>query len=320
MAVRKNLYEVLGVARDASAEAIQKAYRKLARQYHPDLNPGDEAAEERFKEISAAYDVLGDVEARRNYDEFGEASLQSGFDAEEARRARDAFQQHFGFGGATPSGGFGEQFEFGDLDDLLGRFFSGRGEPRGMRFRGGDVEAQLELDFVEAVQGGERRLSLTRPNAQGGLERHEVTVRFPPGVHDGNRLRVRGQGSPGSGAGEAGDLWVSVRVRPHRLFRREGRDIVLDVPISVREAVRGGAVEIPTLDGRATVTIPPGTHGGTRLRLRGKGVPASRGSPVGDLLARVQIRVPQGLDEEALASLEELARFDDPDLRKELLS
>jgi len=318
--VRKDLYEVLGVPRSSKAEAIQKAYRKLARQYHPDLNPGDKAAEERFKEISAAYDVLGDPERRRNYDEFGDAALDSGFDAEKARQAREEFQRHFGYGGAGAPGGFAEQFEFGDLDDLMGRFFAGRGGGRGTRFRGADLEAQLELDFVDAIRGGERRLSLTRPDAEGRVQTHQVTVRFPPGVDDGSRLRVRGQGTPGAGGGGAGDLWVSVRVRPHRLFRREGRDIVLDVPISVREAVRGGPVEIPTLDGRATVTIPPGTHSGTRLRLRGKGVPGSRGGPSGDLLVRVQIRVPRDLDQEALGALEKLARFDDPELRRELFS
>jgi curved DNA-binding protein len=311
-------YETLGVARDANVEAIRKAYRKLARKNHPDLNPGDKAAEERFKDISRAWEVLEDPERRRNYDEFGEISLEAGFDAEKARQARDAFGARFGTGGRPGAEGFGgEEFEFGDLDDLLGRFMGGARGARGgaggrtLRMRGPDVEATLELDFLDAMRGGEKRLTL-------GSE--TINVRIPPGVDTGGRLRIPGKGGPGIGGGPPGDLHVELRVRPHRLFSREGRNLTFDLPITVTEAVRGAKVEVPTLDGRATLTVPAGTDSGTRLRLRGKGVPDPRGGAPGDLFARIQIRVPKQLDDAARRSLEELERAEDRDLRKELFA
>jgi curved DNA-binding protein len=310
-------YEILGVARDAEVAAIRKAYRKLARKNHPDLNPGDKAAEERFKEISQAWEVLEDPERRRNYDEFGAVSLEAGFDAEKARRAREAFGSRFGTGARPGAEGFGEEFEFGDLDDLLGRYFGGRGEARGMRLRGPDLEATLELDFLDAVRGGEQRLTLAR-SAGGGNE--TITVRIPPGVDTGGRLRIPGKGGPGNGGGPPGDLSVLLRVRPHRVFRREGRDLTFDLPVNVTEAIRGAKVDVPTLDGRATLTVPPGTDSGTRLRLRGKGVPDPRGGPPGDLYARVQIRVPRDLDADAQGSLDALERAEEREIRKELFT
>lgn len=313
MPEEQSLYRVLGVASDADHEAIRKAYRKLARQNHPDLNPGDAAAEERFKEASRAWEVLQDPDKRRNYDEFGEVSLEAGFDADRARNAREAFGTRFGTGGHP--GMHGEQFEFGDLDDLMGRFFGGGAEGRGMRFRGNDVEAALELDFLDAIRGGEKRLTLGRPGG-GGTE--TIRVRIPPGVDEGGRLRVPGKGGPGAGGGPPGDLWVTLRVRPHRLFERQGRNLSLEVPITVSEAIGGAAVEVPTLEGRVTLTIPPGTDSGTRLRLRGKGVPASDGSGAGDLLVRVQIRVPRQVDDKVKEALREIERAQDPEVRKEL--
>lgn len=305
-----DLYEKLGVTRDADVDAIRKAYRKLARKYHPDLNPGDKAAEEKFKEISQAWEVLESPERRRNYDEFGAISLEAGFDAEKARSAREAFGSRFG-AGARPGAAHFEEFEFGDLDDLLGRFTGGRASGRGsaMRLRGPDIEATLELDFVDAVRGGEHRLTLAG---------EAINVRIPPGVDTGGRLRIPGKGRPGIGGGPPGDLHVELRVRPHRLFAREGRDLTFDLPITVSEAIRGAKVEVPTLDGRATLTIPAGTDSGTRLRLRGKGVPDPRGGTPGDLFARIQVRVPRGLDEEATRALDAVARFEDRDVRKEL--
>jgi len=312
----KNLYEILGVGRDADRDAIRKAYRKLARQYHPDLNPGDHAAEERFKEISRAWDVLQDAKRRRNYDEFGDVSLESGFDADKARQARSEFEERFGRAGR---GGYGEEFQFGGLDDVLSQFFGGgAGGGARIRMRGADLQATLELDFLEAIRGGEKRITLARPDAQGRPVEETITIRFPPAVSDGGELRIPGKGAPGAGGGPPGDLRATVRVRPHPVFRRSGRDIELDLPISVREAILGAQVEIPTLDGRATLTIPPGTDSGVRLRLRGKGVPAPRGGKPGDLLARVQIRVPRKLDDAARTAAEALA--EDRDLRKELFS
>jgi len=316
-----DLYETLGVARDADVDAIRKAYRKLARKYHPDLNPGDKAAEERFKEISRAWEVLEDPKRRRNYDEFGAISLEAGFDAEKARQAREAFGSRFG-AGARPGEGSFEEFEFGDLDDLLGRFTGGRpgGRGRGMRRHGSDIEATLELDFIDAVRGGEHRLTLARPSAEGGAASETITVRIPPGVDTGGRLRIPGKGGPGIGGGPPGDLHVELRVRPHRLFAREGRNLTFDLPITVSEAIRGAKVEVPTLDGRATLTIPPGTDSGTRLRLRGKGVPDPRGGAPGDLFARIQIRAPRDLDDAAKRALDAIERFEDREIRKELFS
>jgi len=320
MAEKKDLYQTLGVARDADRDTIRKAYRKLARQNHPDLNPGDPAAEERFKEISKAWEVLEDDERRRAYDEFGEISLEAGFDPEKAREAREAFGQRFGYAG-RPGGagrGFEQQFEFGDLDDMLGGLFGRSAEGRGIRLRGQDVEAQLELAFEEAVRGGERRLTLSRPTADGHLAPENVTVRIPPGVDTGGRLRIPGKGAPGVGGGPPGDLFVKLRVRPHPVFRRDGKDLELDLPISVREAVRGARVDVPTLEGRVSLTIPPGTDSGKRLRLRGKGVPDAGGGAGGDLYVRIQIKVPQGLDDAARSALDALEPFEDPGIRKEL--
>ena len=234
---------------------------------------------------------------------------------------REQFGQRFGVGGQPGRSAGQDEYHFGGIDDLFGRMFGGPGgQGRAIRLRGSDVEASLELDFLEAVHGGEKRLSLNRPTAEGGMQPENVTVRIPPGVDSKGRLRIPGKGGVGLGGGEPGDLWVTVRVRPHRFFKRDGRNLTLDLPISASEAILGANVEVPTLDGRATLTIPPGTNGGARLRLRGKGVPASRGKEAGDLLVRVQIRVPQELDDDARSTVEALRAFEDPEIRKELLS
>jgi curved DNA-binding protein len=317
-AAERDLYAILGVARDADAETIRKTYRQLARRLHPDVNPGDAAAEERFKAVSEAYAVLSEPEKRRLYDEFGEISLQSGFDPEAARRAREAFGARFGgasAGGFEFGGGAGEGFAYGDLDDLLSQLFERRGWSGGAPAarRGPDVEAELELDLVDAARGGERRLTIGRPTAEGGVRSETVTVRIPSGVSDGGRIRLPGKGGEGRGGGPPGDLHARIRVRPHPVFRREGRDLFVDLPLTVREAVLGAKVEVPTLDGHATVTVPPGTDSGTRLRLRGKGVPHPSGGKVGDLYAVTQIRVPRDLDPEARARIEAMTELDPPD-------
>ncbi len=321
---REDLYQALGVKRDASEEAIKKAYRKLARKLHPDVNPGDKASEERFKTVSEAYSVLSDPDKRKAYDEFGEVSLEAGFDAEAARRAREQFGARFG-GAAGPGAGtsYEESFAFGDLDDLLGDVFARRGWSEGGGGRGGrarrgqDVEALLELDLAEAARGGEKRLTITRPTADGGVRTEDVTVRIPAGVADGGRIRIPGKGGEGRG-GADGDLYAQIRIRPHRVFRHEGRNLLLDLPVTVKEAVLGAKVEIPTLDGRATLTIPPATDSGRRLRLKGKGLPDPSGGPAGDLYVTVQIRVPRDVEGKGALALETLSSFDPPGLREDL--
>jgi len=311
-----NPYQVLGVAREASADEIKKIYRRLARETHPDLNPGDAKAEARFKEVSAAYEVLSDPERRKHFDEFGEISLQAGFDADRARGARDRFSSRFG---SPETEGFGDGYAFGGIEDLLRGFGARGGGQAGARFRmdGPDVEASMSLSFVEAVKGGERRIGIARPRSDGGRLEEQINVRIPPGVTDGGRLRIPGKGGEGMNGGEPGDLWVQVRVEPHPFFRRDGRDLELDLPITLAEAVVGARVEVPTLDGRATVTIPPGTSSGNRLRLRGQGVPASRTTPAGDLYARIKIVVPK----DAAAKLGEVLReLGEEDPRKGLFS
>ena len=317
----RDLYAILGVARDVEADALRTAYRKLARKYHPDVNPGDKSAEERFKEISRAYDVLSDAEKRRNYDEFGEVSLEAGFDAKRAREAKERFEARFGRGGGPgfePPGA--ESFHFDDLDDLLGRFYGGRGGERSFRMRGADAAASLELDFLDALRGGTHSLTLQREGPDGRLASENLTVRIPPGVRDGGRIRIQGRGGAGIGGGPAGDLWVRLRVRPHPVFSREGDDLHMRVPISVREAVNGAKIEVPLPEGRATVSVPAGTDSGRKLRLRGKGAPDPETGAPGDLYVTVEIRVPRGLDETEGKRLDELLRSHDDveDLRKGL--
>jgi curved DNA-binding protein len=313
---KQDLYQILGVARDADEDTIRKAYRKLARKHHPDVNPNDKGAEEKFKEISRAYSVLSDAEKRRAYDEFGEISLEGGFDAEAARRAREAFGARFGRGGAGPSGfeGMeGESFAYEDLDGLFSDLFARQGRARG---RGIDVEAELELDFMDAARGGEQRLTIGRPQPDGGVASETVTIRIPAGVADGGRIRIPGKGGVGTKGAPAGDLYARIRVRPHPIFRREGRDLLLDVDVSVKEATLGAKIEVPTLDGRVTLSVPAGTDSGTRLRVRGKGIPNPSGGAPGDLYATVQIRVPRGVGTREHELLDELSKFDPPDLRK----
>ena len=306
----KDPYTTLGVTRDADDSAIRTRYRELARRYHPDVNPGDTAAEERFKSVSEAYAVLNDAEKRAAYDDFGEASLQGGFDADAARRARESFGGFGGFGG----GGFAGSG--GGLEDLLSNMFGGaRGRPRPRPGR--DLEADLTLDFLEAALGCERTLTINRPGAHGGGRTETVTVRIPPGVSDGGRVRLRGKGGEGSAGGNAGDLHARLRVRPHPFFRREDRNLYVDVSVSIREAVLGAKIDVPTLDGRVTLTIPAGTDSGTKLRLRGKGIPAgSRGEP-GDLFAVVQVRVPKQVSPATAEALEDLDDLEPENLREE---
>jgi DnaJ-class molecular chaperone len=322
---RKDPYATLGVARDADADTIKKAYRKLAQQFHPDVNKDDTGAEDRFKQVSAAYSVLSDPKRRRSYDEFGEIALDPNFDADKARQASQGFGGGFGRGGFGGGGGGGEfrTQDLGGLGSIFEEFFGGaaaRGGPRAPRQqRGGDLEASLELDVTEAALGCEKRITVSRPGEDNLPTQESLTVKIPPGVPPGGRIRLAGKGRPGLGGGSHGDLYCVVSVRPHRFFRREERDIHLEVPIAISEAVGGAEVEIPTLEGRATVQVPPGTDGGSKLRLRGKGIPGAAGKSRGDLYVTLRIRVPKGLDKAARDELAALLPDDGESLRAELL-
>jgi curved DNA-binding protein len=308
----RSLYDVLGVARDADDDAIKKAYRRLAQESHPDRNPDDAAAEERFKEVSQAYSVLSDSDRRTAYDEFGDIALDPNFDAQRAREASQGFGGFPGGGFQGFSGNDGGFVDLGSLfEDLLG------GSARGPRMRrGGDLETAIELEFVDAALGCERRIDLARPRPDGTPGPSEtLTIRIPPGVAEGGRIRLAGKGGPGSGGGPPGDLLARVRVRPHRLFRREGRDIHLEAPITVSEATLGAEFEVPTLDGKVLLRVPPGTDSGSKLRLRGKGIPAGRGSPAGDLYVSIRIRVPKDLDDEAQQLVKNLEPLEPPNVR-----
>lgn len=295
-------YQTLGVEPSASAEEIKKAYRKLAKKYHPDMNKGNPSAEARFKEVSAAYEVLSDPEKRKLYDEFGEDSTRVGFDANQAREW-SRWQQASGgpFGGRAPGGAPGgfDPFEGGDLDDIFGGIFGGRvnlggrgRQPRGPR-KGGDIQTEMPVDFRTAALGGERDLHF----ADG----RTIKVRFPPAVEDGGTIRVRGQGHPGGQGGPPGDLLIKVEVQPHPVFRRDGLDLLVTLPVTVGEALRGTSVRVPTLEGEVSLKVPAGSQNGRRLRVRGKGL-ARKGGEAGDLYVTLDVRLP-ALDAEALAGL-----------------
>ena len=327
MSPADDFYQVLAVPRDASQDEIQQAYRRLARTYHPDLNK-DPGAEERFKDISEAYSALSDPETRRRYDAFGPDFRQvpPEVDPETWRRAqaaggqRQRAQAGAGFGGGE---GFGAG-EGIDLDDLLGGIF-GRGFGGGFsgddsfgRARrgqgpipGADQETELDVSVEEAYRGGSR--TITIGGAQGT---RSLDVRIPAGVTDGQRIRLAGQGGQGSGGGPRGDLYLIVRITPHRRYRVRGRDVSVDLPLTPWEAALGTSVAVETPDGEAKVKVPAGSSSGRRLRLRGRGIPNPRGTP-GDLYAEVKIMVPAKLSRQERQLFEDLAAASSFDPRRQ---
>ena len=300
----KDLYGVLGVGRGASEDELRSSYRKLAREHHPDVNPDDPRAEDRFKEVSFAYEVLSDPEKRRVYDEFGHEGLARGFDPEQARTYRQWSQGT----GRSPFGGGGIEFHFEDLFENLFGGSSRRGPARGQ-----DVESEVSVDFLDAVLAGEVRV---RVPGQGTLR-----VRIPAGAEDGTRVRLAGQGRPGPGNGPAGDLYLRLSVRPHPFFTRDEADLFVDVPVSLPELVRGATVEVPTADGSVQMKIPPRSPNGRKFRLRGQGGMVRGSSERGDLYARVVLMLPETDDprlDELAAEMEPL--YEGQDLRKGLRS
>jgi curved DNA-binding protein len=278
----KDLYAILGVSKDASEVDIKKAYRKLARKHHPDVNPGKPEAEQQFKEVSAAYETLADAEKRKLYDEFGEEGLRGGFDPEQARAYRQWNERRATSGGGVPFGE-GVDFDLGDLEDFFrgATYRQSRTAPR----RGRDVRVLAELDFVDALRGTEIRVQVPGSG-------DTVTVRIPPGAENGSRLAVKGRGAPGVNGGPPGDLSIETVIRPHPWFRRDGLDLRLTLPVTLDEAYNGASVEVPTPDGSVQMKVPPRSQTGTRLRLRDKGV--TRKGEKGDLYVELSVRLPDG--------------------------
>jgi molecular chaperone DnaJ len=385
----EDFYTVLGVGRGASPEEIKKAYRKLARKHHPDVNPGDKKAEDRFKQLSAAFEVLSDPKKRKLYDEFGEDAAKIGFDEKKAEAYR-AYKAARSGGGGSPLGGEGV-----DLGDLFGEIFGDRargnggagpfpfdledlgmgGTPTSGPARGEDITFSAEVTLAEAVRGTERSLQITRPGtcktcggggtkgrattcatcggsgrARGGLgplqfarpcptcggtgrsaprcpacggegrveQSHRVTAQIPRGVQTGSRVRLAGQGAAGIRGGPPGDLYIEIAVEEHPLFRREGNDLHLDLPITVPEAVLGAEVRVPTFGGEVMVTIPPGSQNGRRMRLRGKGVPSLKASGTGDLYLTLRVMVPEEVNAPVREAAEKLKGEYRRDVRADL--
>ncbi len=308
----RDYYEVLGISRDAGADEVQQAYRKLARRHHPDVNKSPDA-EEKFKDINEAYQVLKDPEMRRRYDRFGPNFRQvpEGYE-EMAGAGRGAGGSGFRQGGArtgrSPYYGEWDLHDSGiDLEDLLGGMFGARGA--GGPIPGADQEAELTLTVEDAYRGGRRSITLASP---GGPRSYEVNI--PPGVTDGQRIRLSGQGGRSRGAASAGDLYLVVRIAPHPRYRLRGRDIYVDLPLTPWEAALGASIPVETPGGQGTVRVPPGSSTGRRLRLRGQGMP-NPGSP-GDLHAEVKVMVAPTLNERERELFEELAKVSTFDPRR----
>jgi DnaJ-class molecular chaperone len=288
----EDLYSVLGVQKTASANEINKAYRKLAKKLHPDLNPGDTAAEEKFKQVSHAYSILKDPEQRGKYDR-GE------IDASGQERPQQRYYREYagGPGGAQyhSTSGFEDIGAFSDLfGDMFGAGAGMRGGRRGGQFsmRGQDAQYHLEVPFLDAVNGTKQRITLPDGST--------LDVTIPAGVSDGQVLRLKGKGMPGLGEGPSGDALVEIGVKTHPVFKREGNDIVVEVPISFDEAVLGGKVEVPTISGRVAVTVPAGSNTGQTLRLKGRGVKGK-----GDQLVKLSVMMPEKIDDELKSFAEE---------------
>ena len=355
---KRDYYEVLGVSRGASEDEIKKAYKKMARKYHPDLNPGDKTAEEKFKEVNEAYEVLSDADKKARYDQYGHAGVDPNFGAG-------------GFGG-----GFDGSFDFGDLGDIFGSFFGGgfgggrRTNPNAPQ-RGESIRMSIAISFEEAAFGCEKAVTVERyetcdtchgngcapgtspevcPDCHGtgtvqvrrqtpmgvfatsspcpkcggkgriihqpckdcrgsGMVRKKKTIQasIPAGIDNGQTISIRGQGNAGKNGGPAGDLLITITVRPHELFRREGTSVLCEAPITFTQAVLGAELEIPTIDGKVKYTLPEGTQSGTTFRLKGKGIPSITGRGRGDQYVTVYIETPKNLNKEQKEALKKFA-------------
>ncbi len=376
---KQDYYDLLGVSRKANAKDIRTAFRKLARKYHPDLNPGDKSSEEKFKQLQEAYDVLSDSKKRQMYDQYGFYSDNIPAGGPGAGPQQDGEGVNFDFGGFDFGGGSGAQGGNASFRDLFSQFFrGGRGvsaEPE--HEPGGDLEYQIEIDFWDAVRGAVKKLTITRLDTcdtchgtgavgsaqtcptchgsgtiqqaagkmkfnvpctrcggtgkihkvcptcggEGRLRRTEtIDVRIPAGVASGSRVRVPGKGNAGTMGAAPGDLYLRVDVKPHAFFERRGDDLYTKVPVTVTEATLGAKVEVPTIDGRSLVRIPPATNSGKTLRLKEKGVPSARSGSRGDQYVEIQVVVPQPTDERVRNLMKELETIAPEDPRKDLFT
>jgi molecular chaperone DnaJ len=376
---KQDYYELLGVAKKASAKDIRTAFRKLARKYHPDLNPGDKSSEEKFKQLQEAYDVLSDTKKRQMYDQYGFYSDNIPPGGPGGGHAQDSEGVNFDFNGFDFGGGSGAQGGNASFRDLFSQFFrggrSGGEEPE--HEPGGDLEYQIEIDFWDAVRGAVKKLTITRLDTcdtchgtgavgsaetcptchgsgtiqqaagkmkfnvpctrcggtgkirkvcptcsgEGRLRRTEtIDVRIPAGVASGSRVRVPGKGNAGTMGAPPGDLYLRVDVKPHAFFERRGDDLYTKVPVTVTEATLGAKVEVPTIDGRSLVRIPPATNSGKTLRLKEKGVPSARNGSRGDQYVEIQVVVPQPTDERVRTLMKELETIAPEDPRKDLFT
>ena len=327
-------YETLGVTKESTQDEIKKAYRKLARKNHPDVNPGNKGAEDKFKQISEAYDILGDEKKRAEYDTLGQQQFyDQGFGGQGYQRpdfsAGYGFEDIFGdlFGGRarTQGGGFDPRTAFG----------GGRGFRTGPQ-RGGNLSYRLTIGFRDAINGTETTLDFDRATAcsscggqgfdpsSGGpclacggrgqtSTREKIKTRIPAGVDTGQKVRLAGKGQPGSSGGPPGDLFLEIEVAPDPVFTRKGRDLYVDTNVNLFDAVLGGKIEAPTLSGRASLKIPAGTQTGGKFRLKGQGVPKTKGKPAGDLYVTVKVIIPKDLSAEALEMFEKLRTMVQPD-------
>ena len=302
----RDFYQILGVSREVSPEELKKAYRRLAKELHPDHNPDDKEAEERFKDVSSAYTVVSDPEKRKLYDEFGEMGLREGFDPEAYQTAPQG--SGFGgfdigdiFGGGARGGGRPGHVDF-NFEDLFGGRAASRGSYVRAPQRGADVSSQVTIDFRDAVLGCMKELSLRSADGERTLK-----VRIPPGVRNEGKIRLRGQGGLGAHGGPAGDLVLKVKVKKHPYFSIRGKQLHVKVPVTPLEAYAGAKVSVPTPEGSVQLSIPAGSQNGARLRLRSKGI-QRKGKPQGDLIAHLEIVMPEGQSEEveeALKTVEE---------------
>jgi curved DNA-binding protein len=320
---KRDYYEVLGVKKTATEEEIKKAYRKLAMKYHPDRNPGNKQAEERFKEINEAYAVLSDKGKRQQYDQFGPSGFSQRFSQEDIFRGFDisdlfkdlGFSTNDVFSRIFGGGGRGAKARYGSFDDLFGQrggqpydfgdmSSGGAYQTHGpMAERGQDIQSELNLTLQEAAFGGEKKVKFSK-----GGKVEEVTVKIPPGIESGKKLRLAGKGMDGVGGRPPGDLYLKVNIVEHPIFKREGSDINLDKEIKISEALLGTTIEVPTLDGPKNIKVPPGTQSNSRIRLKGFGLPRLQGGGKGDEYVRILIKYPKTLNEKQKKLAEEMKR------------